>query len=99
MGQVSAYRPQKFLLGFLTSSAVLGLISKYLFPHVKTIVGVDISQGMVDQYNLRIQREGIPLEKMRAVRAELEGKAGELDDMKFDVIVVSVLNFSLIEMD
>ncbi|KIL61165.1 hypothetical protein M378DRAFT_180178 [Amanita muscaria Koide BX008] len=66
-----------------------GLISKHLVPHVKTIVGVDISQGMVDQYNLRVQRESIPAEKMRAVRAELEGKAGELDDMKFDVIVCS----------
>ncbi|KIL60983.1 hypothetical protein M378DRAFT_167488 [Amanita muscaria Koide BX008] len=63
-----------------------GLISK---PHVKTIIGVDISQGMVDQYNLRVQRESIPPEKMRAVRAEFEGKVEELDDMKFDVIICS----------
>jgi len=66
-----------------------GLVSKELVPHVKSILGVDISQGMVDQYNKRVQDEGIPLEKMHAVRCEIEGKDGELDDSKFDVIFVS----------
>jgi len=64
-----------------------GLVSKELVPHVKSILGVDISQGMVDQYNKRVQDEGIPLEKMHAVRYELEGREGELDGSKFDVIV------------
>ena len=66
-----------------------GLVSKELVPHVKSILGVDISQGMVDQYNKRNQTEGIPLEKMHAIRCQLEGKEGELDGSKFDVIFVS----------
>jgi ubiquinone/menaquinone biosynthesis C-methylase UbiE len=64
-----------------------GLISKELIPHVKSILGVDISQGMVNQFNLRVQNESISPDKMHAVREELEGKEGELDGMKFDVIV------------
>jgi ubiquinone/menaquinone biosynthesis C-methylase UbiE len=67
-----------------------GLISKELIPHVKSILGVDISQGMVDQFNLRVKNEGISPDKMRAVREELQGKDGELDGMKFDVIVVRI---------
>ncbi|KAF8638784.1 hypothetical protein AX17_001843 [Amanita inopinata Kibby_2008] len=64
-----------------------GLISRQLAPHAKAIVGVDISQGMVDQYNLRVSNQGIGAEEMRAICAELEGREGELDGMRFDVIV------------
>ncbi|KAF8626033.1 hypothetical protein AX15_005123 [Amanita polypyramis BW_CC] len=64
-----------------------GLISSELLPHVKSIIGVDISQGMVNHYNKGVQDGGIPTEKMRAVCRELEGKEGELDGAKFDVIV------------
>ena len=53
------------------------------------IVGVDISQGMVDQFNRRVYNQGISSEEMHAVRAELKGESGELGDEKFDVIVVS----------
>jgi SAM-dependent methyltransferase len=65
-----------------------GLISRQLAPHAKSIIGVDISQGMVDQYNLRVWNQGIPAEEMRAVCVELKGVQGELDDLKFDAIVV-----------
>jgi predicted TPR repeat methyltransferase len=72
---------------------MIGLISKELIPHVKSILGVDISQGMVNQFNLRVQNESISPDKMHAVREELEGKEGELDGMKFDVIVVRNICF------
>jgi len=64
-----------------------GLVSRELVPYVKTIVGVDISQGMVDQYNLRVYNQGIPPEEMHAICAKLEGNQGELDGKKFDVVV------------
>jgi len=64
-----------------------GLISRELAPYARSILGVDISQGMVDQYNLRVFNQGIPPEEMRAVCAELEGKDGELRGQNFDVIV------------
>ncbi|KAG5727411.1 hypothetical protein E4T56_gene11935 [Termitomyces sp. T112] len=64
-----------------------GLVSRELAPYTKRIVGVDISQGMVDQYNLRVRNQGIPPEEMQAFRAELKGEAGELGDEKFDVII------------
>ena len=68
-----------------------GLISRELAPYSRSILGVDISQAMVDEYNLRVFNQGIPPEEMRAVCAELEGKEGELGGQKFDVIVVSYL--------
>ncbi|KAI0344984.1 S-adenosyl-L-methionine-dependent methyltransferase [Trametopsis cervina] len=64
-----------------------GLISRELYPFVKSLVGVDISQGVVDVYNRRVAEHGIPPEKMKAVRATLKGEEGELDGAKFDVIV------------
>lgn len=67
-----------------------GLVSRCLAPYTKKIVGVDISQGMVNQYNLRVSNQGIPPEEMQAVRIELKGEEGELDSIKFDVIVCSM---------
>lgn len=52
----------------------------------KSIVGVDISQGMVDQYNKIVSDHGIPLEEMRAVCVPPDEP---LQGLTFDVIVVS----------
>lgn len=56
---------------------------------MKSIVGVDISQGAVDQYNAQASNQGLAPEEMKAVCAELKGVPGELGDAKFDLIVVS----------
>ncbi|KAL4254415.1 S-adenosyl-L-methionine-dependent methyltransferase superfamily protein [Abortiporus biennis] len=64
-----------------------GLVSRELSSHVKTVVGVDISQGMVDQYNLRVSNQGISPDEMKAVCIELKGSGEELDGTKFDLIV------------
>jgi len=66
-----------------------GLVSRELVPYCKRIVGVDISQGMVDQFNNRVYNQGIPPEEMQAVCAELKGIPGELGDEKFDVVLCS----------
>lgn len=68
-----------------------GLISRELAPFTKSLVGVDISAGMVDEYNHRVSNQGIPPEEMRAVCIELQGEEGELDGARFDVIVVGIL--------
>ncbi|KAG1868895.1 S-adenosyl-L-methionine-dependent methyltransferase [Suillus tomentosus] len=65
-----------------------GLISRQLAAHAKCIVGVDISQTMVDQYNQSLFNQGIPPEEMRAVCCDLTTEApNQLDGMKFDVVV------------
>ena len=56
---------------------------------MKSIFGVDISQGMVDVFNQRAASQGIPPEEMKAIRAELKGEDSELDGTKFDVVIVS----------
>ncbi|OJT06246.1 hypothetical protein TRAPUB_2927 [Trametes pubescens] len=66
-----------------------GLLSQALCPHVKSIVGVDISQASVDAYNAQASNQGLEPEEMRAVCAELKGASGELDDAKFDLVVCS----------
>lgn len=65
-----------------------GHVSRVLFPYLKSILGVDISQGVVDLYNARAAEQGVS-ENMKAVRAELKGDGSELDGAKFDVIVCS----------
>ena len=63
-------------------------MSKEIIPYVKSILGVDVSQGMVDLYNETGEMEGFS--GMKAVCADLKGEYGELDGQKFDVIIVSV---------
>lgn len=43
---------------------------------------------MVNQFNKRVENQGITPDEMRAVCIELNGEEGELDGAKFDVIVV-----------
>lgn len=69
-------------------SCLSGLISRELAPYAKSIVGIDISQSMVDCYNRKVFNQGIPPEEMKAVCAELRGEAEELGGLKFDVITV-----------
>ncbi|KAI0373156.1 S-adenosyl-L-methionine-dependent methyltransferase [Pilatotrama ljubarskyi] len=64
-----------------------GLLSQALCPHVKSIVGVDISPASVQQYNDQASNQGLSPEEMRAVCVELKGESGELDDAKFDLVV------------
>ncbi|KIM49738.1 hypothetical protein M413DRAFT_438880 [Hebeloma cylindrosporum] len=64
----------------------VGLLSRALAPHAKSIVGVDISQKSVDVYNDTVSKQGLNPDEMRAVCVELKGEAGELDDLKFDVV-------------
>lgn len=63
-------------------------MSKQIVPYAKSILGVDVSQEMVDLYNETGGKEGFS--GMKAIRAELKGEAGELDGRKFDVIIVSI---------
>ena len=65
------------------------MISEQLIPHIKKIVGVDISQGSVNRYNtLATEKLGLSPETMKAVAVELKGQPGELEGTKFDVVVV-----------
>lgn len=63
-------------------------MSKQIIPYAKSILGVDVSQGMVDLYNETGEKEGFS--GMKAVCADLKGEDGELDGRKFDVIIVSI---------
>ncbi|KAF5373592.1 hypothetical protein D9758_000800 [Tetrapyrgos nigripes] len=64
-----------------------GLNSRQLAPYVKSIIGVDISQKMVNKYNERVSNQGIPFDEMKAICVDLRGADEELDGMKFDVVM------------
>ncbi|KAK0205512.1 S-adenosyl-L-methionine-dependent methyltransferase [Desarmillaria ectypa] len=66
-----------------------GLLEKDLVAHCKSIQGVDISQGMVDQYNKRAETLGVT-SKMSAIVAELKGVPEELEGRKFDVVICTM---------
>jgi len=59
---------------------------------MQIVIIVSFTQLQVNQYNLRVENQGIPPEEMRAVCAELKGTAEELDGLKFDVVVVRLLS-------
>ncbi|KAF7359141.1 Methyltransf-25 domain-containing protein [Mycena sanguinolenta] len=67
-----------------------GIVARGIAPHCKTLLGVDISQGMVDEFNKGAENHGISTEKMRAVRMELKGEDTELEGIKFDVVMCSL---------
>ncbi|RDL41048.1 S-adenosyl-L-methionine-dependent methyltransferase [Venustampulla echinocandica] len=43
-----------------------GLVSRALAPHVTQCVGIDLSEGMVDEYNKTVENQGIPHSEMFA---------------------------------
>lgn len=74
-----------------------GLISKILAPYTKQLIGMDLSEGMVQQFNQSVQDQGIPKEEMRAIVAnlcadELDPVLSDPDYNGFDV-VLSTLAF------
>lgn len=76
---------------------ILGLLSRELIPYAKSIAGVDISQRMVDEYNRRAANQGLSVDEMRAVRADiLSSESDELWKLRgsCDVVVVRPYDLS-----
>ncbi|KAJ7494420.1 S-adenosyl-L-methionine-dependent methyltransferase [Mycena galericulata] len=87
---LQAYPFDKEATAVLDYACGTGIVSRRLAPHCKTLVGVDISQGMVDEFNKGVQSLGIPTTQISAVRADLKGEESELEGAKFDVVVCSL---------
>ncbi|RXW21817.1 hypothetical protein EST38_g4043 [Candolleomyces aberdarensis] len=68
-----------------------GLLSQHLAPYAKSIVGVDISQGMVDLYNASAVNQGLLPEELRAVCVDILSEGLREDDpfgsQRFDLVV------------
>ena len=64
-------------------------MDKDMIGSVKRILGIDISQGMVDAYNKRAGELGLT-NKMSAKALKLKGEEGELGNEKFDIVIVRV---------
>ncbi|KAL0579189.1 hypothetical protein V5O48_002811 [Marasmius crinis-equi] len=67
-----------------------GLVSSELVPYSKSIVGVDISEGMIQQFRNRFEKQGLSSDQVKGICQELKGEEGELDGAKFDVVVCSM---------
>ncbi|KZS98852.1 S-adenosyl-L-methionine-dependent methyltransferase [Sistotremastrum niveocremeum HHB9708] len=63
-----------------------GFVFQILAPHCKSVLGVDISQGQVDEFNRRVENQGILPEEMKAIRGDLNGLGDIVGDIKFDLI-------------
>lgn len=75
------------------SNRTAGTVSKELAPHVKSILGVDISQRGIEQYNENFKDD----EKASGICVELKGEEGELSDARFDMIFVSPVYLTTIQ--
>ncbi|CAB37440.1 hexaprenyldihydroxybenzoate methyltransferase, Coq3 variant [Schizosaccharomyces pombe] len=70
-----------------------GLISQHLFPYCKQIVGIDVSQDMVDVYNEKFRKMNIPKERACAYVLsldDLDGNGDEPFSTEFDAVVCSM---------
>ncbi|KAL1720940.1 S-adenosyl-L-methionine-dependent methyltransferase, partial [Schizophyllum commune] len=63
-----------------------GLISQHLTAYAKSITGLDISAGMVERYNERVENQGLEPEDMRAICIDPDDDLREFE-AKFDVAV------------
>ncbi len=54
----------------------VGMVSRQMAPYAKQIVGVDISQGLVDEFNLRAKNQGLNPDEMKAICVQLKGEEG-----------------------
>ncbi|KAK1236419.1 hypothetical protein PQX77_000359 [Marasmius sp. AFHP31] len=67
-----------------------GFNASLLVPHAKTILGVDVSSGMVDEFNKNVKKWGLGEDgNISAIHADLT--EGGLDGRKFDIIFVRSL--------
>jgi len=66
-----------------------GNISMNLAPHSKSIVGVDISNQMIELYNERAKNEGLS-DKLVGIKADVISDPTPLAGKLFDVIVCSL---------
>jgi cyclopropane fatty-acyl-phospholipid synthase-like methyltransferase len=66
----------------------LGNVARGLLPHAANVVGLDISQGMVDQFNTRVKQLGLPQHRIYATVKDLVRTPGDFAQ-QFDVVVVS----------
>ncbi|TFK19058.1 S-adenosyl-L-methionine-dependent methyltransferase [Coprinopsis marcescibilis] len=62
-----------------------GLVCKELLPYVKTITGIDISEGTVKLFNNYFQSQG-EAERVKAFATNLETDQSVIEGKKFDVI-------------
>ncbi|KAF8582386.1 S-adenosyl-L-methionine-dependent methyltransferase [Ramaria rubella] len=67
----------------------LGLVSKGLAPHAKSVVGVDISQRMVNDFNAQAAKAGLS-DTLKAIHTDITNKDHELKGSQFDVIVCTL---------
>jgi tRNA1(Val) A37 N6-methylase TrmN6 len=74
-------------ISFLVAYLLPGLVSRNLAQYVDRIIGVDISQGMVDEYNKNAEKAGLS-GKIKAIREDLTGNGTELEGTKFDIVAV-----------
>ncbi|KAF5353170.1 hypothetical protein D9757_012642 [Collybiopsis confluens] len=66
-----------------------GLTTRSYVSGVKSVLGVDVSQNMLDQYMKQAREKGLA-DKMSCICVELKGAEGELGGEKFDIITCSM---------
>ncbi|KAF8879286.1 S-adenosyl-L-methionine-dependent methyltransferase [Infundibulicybe gibba] len=88
---LSAYPFDKDTTRVMEYACGTGLVSDGLIAHSKSILGVDISEGMVGEYNKRFELQGVPPDRARAIVADLTSQdVNEVQGMKFHVIVCTM---------
>ncbi|KAG8938724.1 hypothetical protein FRC03_006983 [Tulasnella sp. 419] len=67
-----------------------GLVSINLVPYVKEVIGVDISEAMVEKYNEKASLNEVSAKKMKAVLLDISKDKEGLGGKKFDAIIPAI---------
>ncbi|KAG8940076.1 hypothetical protein FRC03_005796, partial [Tulasnella sp. 419] len=67
-----------------------GLVSINLVPYVNEVIGVDISDAMVEKYNEKASMDELSAKKMKAVLLDISKDKEKLGGKKFDVIICAL---------
>ncbi|GJN72616.1 methyltransferase domain-containing protein [Purpureocillium lilacinum] len=87
--------PQEGGLKILDYACGGGIVSMTMAPYASTLRGIDISGGMVEQYNDTARRLGLPTEKMHGTRGDLLNDADAINGPEFRDFNATLMSMAL----
>jgi 2-polyprenyl-3-methyl-5-hydroxy-6-metoxy-1,4-benzoquinol methylase len=67
---------------------ISGLVAEKIQPHVKSILGIDVSDKAIELFTERFNKLGVKSDAAKAIRLDIETSQEGIEGQKFDLIYV-----------
>jgi hypothetical protein len=67
---------------------ISGLVAEKIQPHVKCILGIDVSDKAIELFTQRFNKLGVKTDIAKAIRLDIEKSQEGIEGQKFDLIYV-----------